>query len=64
MTRNHDQLRYERAKTLCQALFESERAEREEKTARLRQARLAREARDGVQPPARTIVRPMPKRAP
>jgi hypothetical protein len=65
MTRNHDQLRYDRAKNLCQALFESERADREEKTTRLRQARLAREAREALAPePARELVRAMPKRTP
>ncbi|MER8978007.1 hypothetical protein [Mesorhizobium sp. M0227] len=41
MTRNHDKERYDRAKRISQQMLDAERAERAEKTARLRQARLA-----------------------
>ncbi|MER9373068.1 hypothetical protein [Mesorhizobium sp. M0491] len=41
MTRNHDKERYDRAKRISQEMLDAERAERAEKTARLRQARLA-----------------------
>ncbi|RUW61224.1 hypothetical protein [Mesorhizobium sp. M7A.F.Ca.US.008.03.1.1] len=41
MTRNHDKERYDRAKRISQEMLDAERAQRAEKTARLRQARLA-----------------------
>lgn len=41
MTRNHEKERYDRAKRISQEMLDAERAERAEKTARLRQARLA-----------------------
>ncbi|ADV15168.1 hypothetical protein EN962_17740 [Mesorhizobium sp. M7A.F.Ca.CA.001.09.2.1] len=41
MTRNHDKERYDRAKRISQETLDAERAQRAEKTARLRQARLA-----------------------
>ncbi|MBZ9773302.1 hypothetical protein [Mesorhizobium sp. CO1-1-8] len=58
VTRNHDKERYDRAKRISQEMLDAERAQRAEKTARLRQARLAQRPVESSPPQPQTHRNP------